>query len=85
MKKYYNLIMWILIYLGFTILVFGLTGCANLDMVEQNKADTEYRKQTAEYVESQETKKDSKAKNTSGPIEMPQEWLDQWPAQGETE
>jgi len=85
MKKYYNLIMWILIYLGFTILVFGLTGCANLDMVEQNKKETEYRKQTAEYVKSQETKKDSKAKNTSGPIEMPQEWLDQWPAQGETE
>ena len=85
MKKYYNLIMWILIYLGFTILVFGLTGCANLDMVEQNKKETDYRKQTHEYVASQETKKDSKAKNTSGPIEMPQEWLDQWPAQGETE
>jgi hypothetical protein len=76
MKKYYNLIMWILIYLGFTILVFGLTGCANLDMVEQNKADAEYRKATQEYVVSQKSK--TQDNQLSGPIEMPQEWMDQW-------
>ena len=62
-----------------------LTGCANTQLAEQNRLETEYRKQTAEYVESQKARKDSKAKNISGPIEMPQEWLDQWPAQGEAE
>ncbi len=80
-----DILYWV-ICLILTGLFFNLlTGCANMDMAERNKADAEYRKQTAEYAEREKARKDSKVKNTSGPIEMPQEWLDQWPVQGEAE
>lgn len=74
---------WVLVIVATSICFFLLTGCANLDMVEQNKKETEYRKQTHEYVERQKSRKQNN--QLSGPIEMPQEWLDQWSAQGEAE
>ena len=77
-------ITWWIICLILTGLFFNLlAGCANMDMAQQNKADAEYRKQTAEYVESQQNREQDNP--ATGPIEMPKEWLDQWPAQGETE
>ena len=55
-----------------TGLFFNLiTGCANTQMAQQNAQDAEYRKQTAEYVESQKNKLGTKVKNTSGPLEVP--------------
>ena len=71
-----ELLHWVLVIVATSICFFLLTGCANLDMVEQNKKETEYRKQTHEYVESQKSRKQDN--QLSGPIEMPQEWMDQW-------
>jgi|14_taG_2_1085336.scaffolds.fasta_scaffold52157_2 hypothetical protein len=80
-----DILYWVICLILTGIFFNLLTGCANTQMAEQNRLETEYRKQTAEYVEREKARNASKAKNTTGPIEMPQEWLDQWPAQGEAE
>ncbi|MDC1281818.1 hypothetical protein N8Z09_04100 [Methylophilaceae bacterium] len=72
-----ELLHWVLIIVLTTIGFFLLTGCANTQMAQQNKADAKYRKQTVQYVESQKNRKQDN--QLSGPIEMPQEWIDQWP------
>ncbi len=65
-----------LIILQFFIIVALLsTGCANIDSMEKAKADAEYRKHL------RQTNNNDVSTNASygGPIEMPQEWIDQWP------
>jgi len=71
--KWYNGVMFVLTMTCVGILLFALAGCANTQMVEDAKRDTEYRKSLLEYKEP-----DYVPKGT-GPIEMPQEWIDQWP------
>ena len=71
--KWYNGVMFVLTMTCVGILLFALAGCANTQMVEDAKSDTEYRKSLLEYKEP-----DYVPKGT-GPIEMPQEWIDQWP------
>lgn len=72
--KWYNGIMFILTVTCVGIVVLALTGCANTAMVEDAKRETEYRKSLETYGEST-----YKSKGT-GAIEMPQEWMDQWPS-----
>ena len=66
-----------LIILQFIIIVVALlsTGCANIDNMEKAKADAEYRKHLREPNDNDISTNASHG----GPIEMPQEWLDQWP------
>jgi len=71
--KWYNGVMFVLTMTCVGILLFALAGCANTQMVEDAKRDTEYRKSLLEYKEP-----DYVPKGT-GPFEMPQEWIDQWP------
>ena len=68
---------WVLVIIATAICFFLLTGCANTQMAQQTAQDAEYRKQTVQYVESQKNRKQDN--QLSGPIEMPQEWIDQWP------
>jgi len=72
--KWYNGVMFILTATCVGIVILALTGCANTQMVEDAKSDTEYRKALENYGESKYEPKGT------GPIEMPQEWMDQWPS-----
>ena len=74
MNKYYDFIMWVLTCTCVGIVLSVLAGCANTQMVEDAKRDTEYRKALENYGESKYEPKGT------GPIEMPQEWMDQWPS-----
>ena len=74
MNKYYDFIMWVLTCTCVGIVLYVLAGCANTQMVEEARLDTEYRKSLLEYKEPRYEPKGT------GPIEMPQEWLDQWPS-----
>lgn len=78
-----DILYWVICLLLTGLFFNLLTGCANMDLAQQNKADAEYRKATQEYVVSQKSKTQDKSFN--GPIEMPREWFDQWEQQGETE
>ena len=55
------------------ILLLALVGCANTQIIEQSKREAYYRKQLENY--------DNNTVPTAGPgsIQMPQEWLNQWP------
>ena len=56
------------------LLLLTLTtfGCANTQIIEQSKRESQERRQLENY--------DNTTIPTagSGPIEMPQEWMDQW-------
>ena len=55
------------------VLTLGMFGCANTQIIEQSKREASYRKQLEYY--------DTTTIPTAGrgPLEMPQEWIDQWP------
>ena len=55
------------------LLVMTMVGCANTQINEQAKNEAAYRKQLENY--------DTATLPTAGPgaLEMPQEWIDQWP------
>ena len=55
------------------ILMLGLIGCANTQIIEQAKREAHYRKQL-EYYDTTTTPTAG-----PGPLKMPQEWIDQWP------
>jgi len=52
---------------------FVLTGCANTADMKTAKIESEYRKQLLNTT-------NRPAPGYNGPIEMPQEWIDQWPS-----
>ena len=54
------------------ILALAMIGCANTQILEQSKRETAYRKL---IDESQNATTPTAG---PGPIEMPQEWMDQW-------
>lgn len=56
------------------LIAFYLIGCANIAMVEDAKRETEYRKSLETYGES------TYKPEGTGAIEMPKEWMDQWPS-----
>jgi hypothetical protein len=56
------------------LLALGLIGCANTQIIEQAKRETQERKQL-EYYDN----KNIIPTAGRGPLEMPQEWMDQWP------
>ena len=72
--KYLEWLMFAIQVTAMAILLWALFGCANTTMVEDAKRETEYRKSLETYGEST-----YKSKGT-GAIEMPQEWMDQWPS-----
>jgi hypothetical protein len=55
------------------ILMLALFGCANTQIIEQSKREVYDRKQLENY--------DTTTVPTAGrgPLEMPQEWMNQWP------
>ena len=57
------------------LLTLAMFGCANTQIIEQAKNEASYRKQLENY--------DTATIPTAGPgpLEMPQEWIDQWPKQ----
>jgi len=61
-------------YIVIAVIAWTLFGCANTAMVEDAKRETEYRKSLETYGESKYEPKGT------GPIEMPKEWMDQWPS-----
>jgi len=68
---------WLMLAIQMTVIAviaWALFGCANTAMVEDAKRETEYRKSLETYGESK-----YKPEGT-GAIEMPQEWMDQWPS-----
>jgi len=70
--KYVEWIMLTIQVVVVAVICFAVFGCANTQMVEDAKRDTEYRKSLLEYKEPRYEPKGT------GPIEMPQEWMDQW-------
>jgi len=54
------------------LLTLAMFGCANTQIIEQAKREASYRKQLENY--------DTTTTPTAGrgPLEMPQEWMDQW-------
>lgn len=126
--KFYNFVMFLLTCFCIGIIVFGLTGCANIAQVEANKSETEYRKHLREFSDHKKsindelyetveersyyeeiirceqymkrvnpgTPEETLQFNVDGcevekvqrihatPIEMPKEWLDQWPSLRDT-
>ena len=54
------------------VLVLATIGCANNQIIEQAKREASYRK----LLETPEGNSTPTA--GSGPIQMPQEWMDQW-------
>ena len=72
--KYIEWIMLTIQVVVVAVICFAVFGCANTQMVEDAKRDTEYRKALENYGESKYEPKGT------GPIEMPQEWMDQWPS-----
>lgn len=55
-----------------TLLFVFFVGCANTAMVEDAEREAEYRKSLEKCCETYKSE-------GTGPIEMPQEWIDQWP------
>ena len=53
-------------------MAMAMIGCANTQIIEQAKMESYYRKQLENY--------DTTTIPTAGrgPLEMPQEWIDQW-------
>ena len=57
----------------FVILIALTTfGCANTQVIEQSKREALYRSQLENYETS------SVPTAGPGPLQMPQEWMDQW-------
>jgi len=58
------------------ILLFALAmfGCANTQILEQSKQEKEYRRQISEMSD----RENAYQPKNNGPIEMSQEWMDQW-------
>jgi hypothetical protein len=73
--SWYNGVMFVLTLVGIGILIFLVSGCANIDNMKKAKADAEYRKQLR-LINDNEISTNT---GYGGPIEMPQEWIDQWP------
>ena len=71
--KWYNGVMFILMVTCVGIVVLALTGCANIADMKTAKIESEYRKQLLNTT-------NRPAPGYNGPIEMPQEWIDQWPS-----
>ena len=71
--KWYNGVMGILTILCVGMVFFVLTGCANTADMKTAKIESEYRKQLLNTT-------NRPAPGYNGPIEMPQEWIDQWPS-----
>jgi len=65
-----------ILYWAVCIILTGLffnliTGCANTQMAQQNAQDAEYRKQTAEYVESQQDTRGKQEYKGTVQLEVP--------------
>jgi len=56
-----------------SIMILGITGCANIADMKTAKIESEYRKQLLNTT-------NRPAPGYDGPIEMPKEWMDQWPS-----
>ena len=56
------------------ILALVTVGCANTQILEQSKQEKEYRRQISEMSD----RENAYQPKNNGPIEMPQEWMDQW-------
>jgi hypothetical protein len=54
------------------VLILSTVGCANTQILEQSKREAAYRRL---LDENQNTTTPTAG---TGPLEMPQEWLDQW-------
>jgi hypothetical protein len=54
------------------ILVLAMIGCANTQILEQSKREAAYRK----LIDDSQNATTPTA--GPGPLEMPQEWMDQW-------
>ena len=54
------------------LLALAMFGCANTQILEQSKRETAYRK----LIDDSQNATTPTA--GPGPIEMPQEWMDQW-------
>jgi hypothetical protein len=54
------------------LLVLVMFGCANTQILEQSKREAAYRK----LIDDSQTATTPTA--GPGPLEMPQEWMDQW-------
>ena len=54
------------------ILALAMIGCANTQILEQSKREAAYRKLI------DDTQNTTMSTAGPGPIEMPQEWMDQW-------
>ena len=54
------------------ILALAVIGCANTQILEQSKREAAYRK----LIDDSQTATTPTA--GPGPLEMPQEWMDQW-------
>ena len=72
--KYLEWLMFAIHVTVMAILLWALFGCANTAMIEDAKRETEYRKSLETYGESKYEPEGT------GAIEMPQEWMDQWPS-----
>ena len=56
------------------LLALAMIGCANTQFIEQAKQEKEYRRQISEMSD----RENAYQPKNNGPIEMPQEWMDQW-------
>jgi hypothetical protein len=54
------------------VLAVAMIGCANTQILEQSKREAAYRK----LIDDSQTATTPTA--GPGPLEMPQEWMDQW-------
>jgi hypothetical protein len=54
------------------VLMLSTVGCANTQILEQSKREAAYRKLI------DDTQNTTMSTAGPGPIEMPQEWMDQW-------
>lgn len=54
------------------ILALAAVGCANTQLLDQSKREAAYRRLI------DETKNTTTPTAGPGPLEMPQEWIDQW-------
>jgi hypothetical protein len=55
------------------LLVLAMIGCANTQFIDQSKREAAYRSQSENYGNT------TVPTAGSGPLKMPQEWIDQWP------
>jgi anaerobic C4-dicarboxylate transporter len=70
--KYLEWLMFAIQMTVIAVVLWALFGCANTAMVEDAERETEYRKSLEKCCETYKSE-------GTGAIEMPQEWIDQWP------